>query len=238
MASRKKSGVAAVATRAARSDGDTTRAQLLATAGLVFAEQGYARATSKEICARAGANPAAVNYHFGSKDTLYEAVLLEAHRNLVDIDELKRWTTEGADPRERLRVALTHFMSLASSHESAWGYRVLLRELLSPSPLLPVLVSKGIRPKARLMVDLIAEVTGLPPDHPTLQRCLFFSVVPCIVMALAPPQFTAQLYPAVNREAASMPDELVKYVLGGLDAIARTAATGASAKRDRRKAAA
>ena len=54
--SRKESVGAAVLARAKRADGDVTRAHLLNTAGQVFAQLGYAAASSKEICQRAGAN--------------------------------------------------------------------------------------------------------------------------------------------------------------------------------------
>ena len=48
--------------------------------GAVFAECGFDGATAKAIALRAGANAAAVNYHFGGIAPLYEEVLAEAHR--------------------------------------------------------------------------------------------------------------------------------------------------------------
>ena len=63
----------------AREDGEVTRRHILETAVRLFAEHGYADTTSKMICKEAGVNIAAVNYHFGSRDDLYRAVLEDVH---------------------------------------------------------------------------------------------------------------------------------------------------------------
>ena len=54
---------------------DGTRERLLDAAERLFAEAGYT-ASLRDITAAAGANLAAVNYHFGSKEELVKAVLL------------------------------------------------------------------------------------------------------------------------------------------------------------------
>ncbi len=63
---------------------DETRRQLLEAAGAVFAEAGFRNATVREICHQAGANIAAVNYHFGDKETLYSEVLRYAHGRALE----------------------------------------------------------------------------------------------------------------------------------------------------------
>ena len=70
---------------APRRDGLSTRNMVLEAAGRVFAERGYAKSTSREICEKAGVNSAAINYYFGGKEGLYEEVLVEAHRQLVPV---------------------------------------------------------------------------------------------------------------------------------------------------------
>ncbi|KAB2345515.1 TetR/AcrR family transcriptional regulator [Actinomadura rudentiformis] len=53
------------------------RESLLAAAKRCLAERGYARTSSRDIAAEAGANHAAINYHYGSKDALLIAALME-----------------------------------------------------------------------------------------------------------------------------------------------------------------
>lgn len=52
----------------------STRERLLASAVQVFAEKGFARASTREICQRAGTNGASINYYFGDKASLYREV--------------------------------------------------------------------------------------------------------------------------------------------------------------------
>ena len=52
-----------------------TKDQILDAAEDLFAEQGFAATSLRQLTARAGVNLAAVNYHFGSKDELAKAVL-------------------------------------------------------------------------------------------------------------------------------------------------------------------
>lgn len=61
---------------------DDTRDRLLRAAAMAFAEHGYDGASTRDICAAAGANLAAIHYHFGDKQALYRAVLDEPLRQL------------------------------------------------------------------------------------------------------------------------------------------------------------
>ena len=71
----------------ARRDGRKarTRERLLEAAGDVFAERGYRLARVVDICARAGANVAAVNSHFGGKAALYAEVWRRAFEEALRV---------------------------------------------------------------------------------------------------------------------------------------------------------
>jgi len=203
-----------------RADGDATRAHLLDAAGQVFAERGLAGTTAKEICARAGTPLAAVNYHFGSRDALYEAVLIEAHRQLIALDDLVALTQGLARPQDKLHAVVAHLVALATQRSTPWGFRVMLRELLAPSAALPALVDKAVRPKARWLLGLMAECFGLPPEHPAVQRGVMLTVLPCMAIMVAPKELPTRLLPAAARDADALAADFVRFVMAGLGALA------------------
>ncbi|MDF2232243.1 TetR/AcrR family transcriptional regulator [Albimonas sp. CAU 1670] len=62
------------------SDAPGTRQRILAAAEQLFAERGVAGATMRAVTSLAGANMAAVNYHFGNKDNLAIEVFRDVAR--------------------------------------------------------------------------------------------------------------------------------------------------------------
>jgi AcrR family transcriptional regulator len=208
------------AKRASRPDGAATRQHLLDIAGQVFATRGFADATSKEICERAGTPMASVNYHFGSREALYEAALVEAHRQVVSLDELTALTAGAGDARDKLRAVISRFVGLSTSASAPWGFMLMLREMLSPSPAIPALIEKAVRPKAAVLLGLMGEVLQLNPQEPTVQRAVMFTVLPCIALMIAPRQAQAALLPAVAKDKNALVEDFVRFVMAGLDAVA------------------
>jgi AcrR family transcriptional regulator len=78
---------------ARRAMGEQTRAKIIDTALELFAHQGVDAVSVNEICSACGVNPAAVHYHFGSKDRLISEIL-------------QRWIDLVADRRLELIEAL------------------------------------------------------------------------------------------------------------------------------------
>jgi AcrR family transcriptional regulator len=207
--------------RASRSDGSGTRLHILETAGVVYAQLGHARATSKEICARAGTNMAAVNYHFGSKDGLYEAVLVEAHRRLVSLDDLQRIAAAHEPARERLAHVLRLVLGRVGQPRQDWGFKVLVQEMLAPSPQIPALIRQAIRPKVQVLFGILGEILGLPPSHAAVQRAILFTVVPSVLLVVAPPPVRRKVLPGLDRDPHAAVDECIRFALAGLEALRR-----------------
>ena len=81
---------------------DETRARLLDAAGEIFSCKGFHAATVREITKTARANVAAIHYHFGSKDRLYQGVLEYAHREAGRRFPPDLGLLPGADAKARL----------------------------------------------------------------------------------------------------------------------------------------
>ncbi len=208
--------------RSVRSDGVETRAHILQVAGRLYADKGYEATTSREICAAAGTNMAAVNYHFGGKEGLYEAVLVEAHGQLVRLDDLEAIARSDASSEAKLRALLGLLVRRSHGPALPWGLRVLMRELMvAPSAHVLVLLQQAVLPKVRLMLGIVAAVLGVAEDQPVVQRALAFVVMPCIMMVAAPRDRLRQVLPALTSDPQALVDEMSAYVLAGLAAIAR-----------------
>lgn len=204
-----------------REDGVQTRKQLLEVAGRLFAEQGYAGATSKEICEVAGTNVAAVNYHFGGKDGLYAAVLEEAHARLVSLELVTSATQGGADAGEILRMLLTQAIGQISQRDQgSWALRVLSRELMAPTALADRMITSQVLPKFKLISGTIARALGVPVTHPAVSRCVVSIIGPCAFLLIAAPELQKRVFPSLGLDPHNLVEHMVTFTLGGLAAVA------------------
>lgn len=219
---KKKSTKSSTQTPLTRQDGIETKRQLLEAAGEVFAEHGYAKATSKEICARAGANIAAVNYHFGGKDELYGAVLQEAHARLISLESMQAAAQSRIDPHTKLRMFLSRIVAeVIRSDTAGWELRVLSREILSRSPMMGMLIQNQIAPKAKLLRGLLAEIMELPAEHPAVSRCLINIIGPFLMLLITDRALQKQIAPKLDLDAQVLADHMVTYALAGIEAVAK-----------------
>jgi AcrR family transcriptional regulator len=207
--------------------GASTRERVLETAGETFAEKGVDRTTSKEICAQAGANVAAVNYYFGSIEGLYVAVLDEAQRRFITFDDIAAAVAGKTDARSKLRVLIDLAVArLLAPASSSWAFRVIAREMAAPSPAFRTLRRREILPRARLMKSLVAEIVKLPPEHPAVARAAFSIIAPFAMLSFADRGILDRAFPnlALNEEgAAALADHLYRYAIAGLAEVRQQA---------------
>jgi AcrR family transcriptional regulator len=207
--------------RAARSDGTMKRDHILQVAARLFAKNGFDRTTSKAICLAASTNMAAVNYHFGSRDALYAAVLIEAHGQLIDRATIESIAGADTTPEQKLRALLSQFLIRPTKSAQPWGLQVLIRELLAPSDHAPPLIRKAVLPKIRVMMSIIASVLEVSAEDPLVQRAMAFVILPCIMLVIAPREILRKALPALDADSGLLLDDMVGYAVAGLAALAQ-----------------
>jgi AcrR family transcriptional regulator len=148
-------------------DSDPTRAKLIAAAGEVFAEFGFQGATVREICQRAGANVAAVNYHFRDKLGLYTEVLRESiSANQGEI--MQQAVANAKTPQEALRLLIAGMLRrMYSEDRPAWNFRIMAHEMAQPTPALAHVINEVLRPRYNQLRGIIGQILHLSPDHET-----------------------------------------------------------------------
>lgn len=136
---------------------DDTRSRILAVATSAFAARGIENVSMRELTAMAGANVAAVNYHFGSKEGLAEAIFDELAPRLNDIrlQELDCILRQAADRHALPEVAdiVTSFarpyFDPVYAQEGGLLAQLVLKHRLAPSPMTQRIVSRHFDPFAR-----------------------------------------------------------------------------------------
>jgi len=136
-----------------------TRRNLLTAAGEIFGEKGYREATIAEICARAGTNIAAVNYHFGSKQTLYSEAWRHAFSESIKAYPPSGGVSDDAPLEERLRGQVTAILRRIAD-ENNREFWFTQREMANPTGLLEEVLRDEIRPLQRRTAGLVRELLG------------------------------------------------------------------------------
>jgi AcrR family transcriptional regulator len=158
-----------------------TRRQLLEAAGEVFAEFGFRNATVREICRRAGANVAAVNYHFRDKETLYTEVLRYAHGKALAKYPPLLDVASDAPPEARLRAFVKSFLlRIFDKGPNSWHGKLMSREMIEPTAALNALVEERMRPMANLLWEIVAGVLKCPLEDERVRLYAFSVVSQCV----------------------------------------------------------
>lgn len=167
--------------------GDSTRAALIDAATGVFIEEGFKAARVQDIAARAGVRLSAINYHFGSKEGLYLAVL--QHHAAASLAHSPLLPDDPHTPlRERfdffVRSLLTRLIDPRSPSRIAW---LGVRELTSPTAALDVVFREFSLPQAVQSMQLIREVLGPHASDTTVFQATVSVLGQCLAYRVGQP---------------------------------------------------
>jgi AcrR family transcriptional regulator len=174
-----------------------TELRLLEAAGEIFAEYGYRATTVRQICEKAKANVAAVNYHFGDKDGLYLAVLRHLHRVRDERNPTNRGLPAKATREEKLRAFISAILHRMLERDSPdWHMKLMVREMIEPTRALDVMVDESVRPLQKELEGLVREFLGAEADDENVRlstlsiasQCVFYHHCRAILHRLFPEQ--------------------------------------------------
>ena len=116
----------------------------------------------RDICARAGVNLAAVNYHFGDKLGLYNEVLRYG-ACAAGMPPLSIPFCRAARPKPSCAPSCSACSSRCYGEDRpAWPVRLMTHELAQPTPAFDGVVEQIMRPKHDAIRALVGGVIGRP----------------------------------------------------------------------------
>jgi len=213
--------------RKPRADGEETKRNLLLSASEVFAMRGFRGATIAEICRKAGANTAAVNYHFGSKEAIYVACWRFAFEQ-----SLLKYPPDGGMPQDaapevRLRARILAIMRRIvdpGSHE----LDIVYKETASPTGLLTHAIQEVLEPVFLGLNLTIRELLGAEATEEQVRLCLMSIRAQCFGPWMR--QRRRRLHPA--RPLPSIQDPVMDNVEALADHVTRFSLAGIRAVQD------
>lgn len=196
-----------------------TRNAIIEAAGKIFAEEGYSKATVREICRQAGANIAAINYHFRDKKGLYLAVLkhyqcisFQTYPPDLGIDKFKI-------PEEKLRAFILSFLlRIMDDGKPAWFGKLLAREFAQPTWAFDALIEDTIRPDFQILMGIVAAILGRGANERNVLLCSMSIVGQCLYFRHSHPVIS-RLFPGTSfdfRHIEELTDHIFRISLQGL----------------------
>lgn len=195
-----------------------TRERLLSTSERLFAERGFAKVTVREICRKARANVAAVNYHFHGKRGLYDEVVRSAIQTMQGTTEAMRAAGAGRPPDDQLTVYVSIFLSRVVAARDSWIHQLMMRELTDPTPALDQVLKRVIQPRMAYLREIIASVLACTADDPRVERCAVSVQAQCLALLSHP---VAALRPKTMSDAEldQLSQHIAQFSLAGIRAL-------------------
>ena len=199
-----------------------TRDQILLTAGEIFADAGFERATVRRISDQAGVNVAAINYHFGDKETLYSEAVRYAYSTRSTEVPMPEWSSESS-PEARLRGFVTTLLTrMLGTDGIPWQSRLMMREVLQPTKACEPMVREHFRPQVDMLKQIVDELILVEAaEHRRMQivfsvlgQCLFYRVSGPVVALMLEPDELREHY-----EHEQLSEHIADFTLAAISAL-------------------
>lgn len=148
-----------------------TRERILNAAEHLFADRGYDGASIRDVAAQAGLQVHSIGYHFGPKESLFDAVV---ERRAAIMTRLRRHALESARQKagaqtipvgDLVRSYIEPFFISASHGDAGWRNYAALMGRLANSPLGTEIIARHYDATARDYIkELARSLSGADPD--------------------------------------------------------------------------
>jgi AcrR family transcriptional regulator len=201
-----------------------TRTRILDAAEELFMQHGFEGTSMRLLTAKAGVNLAAVNYHFGSKHALIEAVFRRRldPMNIARIAELERLEADGAPSAESIIRAFVG-PSLRMIEDAKSGgrnfIRLLGRTYTEPAKAIRALIGQMYAPAMeRYKAALERALPQMPRDELVWRMHFMFGTLAYTLAATDTVQLIAGCKPEDRYDARLLEDRLTSFLAAGLHA--------------------
>ncbi len=140
----------------------TTKEALLLAAGELFAENGVEGTSIRAIAERCQANIAAVNYHFGSKENLYMALVryvlekIKCYRAEDLLQHKQEWTHDPTKCAEAVyQIVEERCQQYLTNLHPHWYSQLFMRILLQPTPAVSEIIKDTVVPEYNAIRDVL-----------------------------------------------------------------------------------
>ncbi|MFO7558950.1 MAG: TetR/AcrR family transcriptional regulator [Desulfobacterales bacterium] len=204
-----------------REDGKETRQRLLNAACEVFSQKGYHHAKVADICKRANANVASVNYYFKDKASLYAETWRHAFQQFKEpaFSDL----IDGS-PQEQLREYVRILMENFTA-KGGLGYfsRLYLMELVNPTGLIQDAWHELIEPRRRKLHNIIRQIIGQKAERRSVLFCELSIVNQCrALLTIKHNDLEYLLDQTLNPELIKLlADHIADFSLAGIKAVGK-----------------
>lgn len=167
---------------APRAASEPARDRLLQAGLRLFAEQGYAKTSIRQIATAAGANVAAVSYYFGNKEGLYRAVFFGAP--FAETPPAADMVSK-AIPPDQAEVTLDglfrHLLEpLKSGAMARYWVKLQRREMLEPTGLWREKVDRGMQPMHTALLALLCARLELDKPDDEVKALAVMVIAPAV----------------------------------------------------------
>jgi AcrR family transcriptional regulator len=207
-----------------------TRTRILDAAEELFMQHGFEGTSMRLLTTKAGVNLAAVNYHFGSKDALVEAVFRRRldPMNVARLAELDKLEAENHSPSPEAIIRAFIMPSLRLVEDGKSGgrnfTRLLGRTYTEPNKFVRQLIGQMYAPTMqRYKAALERALPQMPREELVWRMHFMFGTLAYTLAATDTVQLIAGCKPEDRYDAQLLEERLAAFLAAGLNAPQKSA---------------